>query len=145
MSSKITCSKHVSLSLDPEINEFFFKFNLNFNIFKITTVLANMTMIENCRKQIAELNGIDLLVDFLNENILSYDNSSDCLELSAFGRVLQKSAIAISRFCKETKYCAAFVELNGIPKLKKDKKLIIKKYFNYLSFESFNLSLNPLF
>lgn len=84
-----------------------------------------MALLENCRNDIAEFNGLNLLVDFLNERPLNYFNQSSTnlenseietsveSELSACVRVQQKAAIAISRFCKETKYTSQLIDLGG--------------------------------
>lgn len=82
-----------------------------------------MALLENCRVEIAEYNGLNLLIDFLMETPFSYtvnekgDIKSSESELSACERVLQKAAIAISRFCREPKYSILLVELGVIPRL----------------------------
>jgi hypothetical protein len=81
-----------------------------------------MALLENCRSEICEYSGLNLLVDFLMETPLTYRkiqdeekhiNKMSESELSACERVLQKSAIAISRFCREPKYSMAIVELGS--------------------------------
>lgn len=73
-----------------------------------------MALLENCRYDIAEFNGLNLLVDFLNERPLNYLNNNTIeSELNACERVQQKAAIAISRFCKESKYTSQLIELGG--------------------------------
>ncbi|RNA14597.1 inscuteable -like protein [Brachionus plicatilis] len=84
----------------------------------ITTILANMALLENCRYDISEFNGLNLLIDFLNEqpsNYMSLDSSRNTVEseLNACERVQQKAAIAISRFCKEAKYTSQLIDLGG--------------------------------
>ena len=100
------------------------KFYFNF---KLTTILANMVLLESCRADISEFNGLNLLIEFLNEKPSNYisdmdnnDHSSfltkqDSIEseISACERVQQKAAIAISRFCKESKYATILIELGG--------------------------------
>ena len=84
-----------------------------------------MALLDNCRNEIAEYNGLNLLIDFLMEIPSNYSQSeghdnhnnngkSSESELSACERVLQKTAIAISRFCRENKYSLVLVELGGI-------------------------------
>ena len=81
-----------------------------------------MALLDNCRNEIAEYNGLNLLIDFLMETPSNYtqlegldnNNKSSESELSACERVLQKAAIAISRFCRENKYSILLVELGGI-------------------------------
>jgi hypothetical protein len=78
-----------------------------------------MALLENCRAEIAEFNGLDMLFEFLSEKPNSYlenaDNHSVNLEseVNACERVIQKAAIAISRFCKEPKYCSILIELGS--------------------------------
>ena len=98
-------------------------------ILKLTTILANMVLLENCRTEISEFNGLNLLVEFLNEKPSTYtsemenNDQSGCFsnkqdsiesEISACERVQQKAAIAISRFCKESKYASILIELGGL-------------------------------
>jgi hypothetical protein len=88
-----------------------------------------MALLDDCRVEIAEYNGLNLLIDFLMETPFSY--MSDKIdaskvnesELSACERVLQKAAIALSRFCREPKYSILLVELGG------------KKYFSVFNFK----------
>ena len=101
-----------------------------------------MVLLENCRSEIFEFNGLNLLIEFLNEKPSNYiseiennDQSSFLLkqdsiesEISACERVQQKAAIAISRFCKEAKYASILIELGG-------KNL---KVFFYERFKNFN-------
>lgn len=77
-----------------------------------------MALLENCRYDISEFNGLNLLIDFLNERPLNYmnlDSSRNSIEseLNACERVQQKAAIAISRFCKEAKYTSQLIDLGG--------------------------------
>lgn len=106
-----------------------------------------MALLENSRSDIAEFNGLSLLIDFLNERPYAYlDNSMNYLnnsasknnssnndavesEISACERVQQKAAIAISRFCKEAKYTSQLVELGGA---------LFKCIIFFLSFSLYN-------
>jgi hypothetical protein len=84
-----------------------------------------MALLESSRAEIAEFNGLNLLMDFLNERPYNYfDSSMNYLnntlsndtvesEISACERVQQKAAIAISRFCKEAKFTNQLIELGG--------------------------------
>jgi hypothetical protein len=83
-----------------------------------------MALLENCRAEIVEFNGLNLVMDFLNEKPANYKNKlylkdnvevndPDESEVKACERVLQKTAIAISRFSKEIKYSQTLVELGG--------------------------------
>lgn len=99
-----------------------------------------MALLEDCRTEIAEYNGLNLLIDFLmespfnympNESIESKAKSNES-ELSACERVLQKTAIAISRFCREPKYSILLVEIGGKQQLK-------------VSFNNYYFWLNKLF
>lgn len=118
-----------------------------------------MALLESCRAEIVEFNGLSLIADFLNEkpsNYISYSSSSTSTssssssssassydfnnntnntnntnsgnnansrttinkniyepELLACERVQQKSAIAISRFCKEKQYSMSLIDLSS--------------------------------
>lgn len=112
---------------------------------QIITIIANMALLENCRAEIVEFNGLSLIADFLNErpsNYISYSASASSSsassssassydfnnntnnsrtnnkniyepELLACERVQQKSAIAISRFCKEKQYSMSLIDLSS--------------------------------
>lgn len=95
-----------------------------------------MALFENCRADIVEYNGLNLLADYLNEKPLNYNNppatkkntsiqnegddkdydENDDIndsETTACERVQQKAAIAINRFAKEPQYATLLVELGG--------------------------------
>ena len=98
-----------------------------------------MALLESCRGEIFEFNGLNLLVDFLFESPSEYEANET--ELNACERVLQKAAIAISRFCKESKYSLIFLELEGnfYNEIKNDQKInknrfIIKSYSTFINF-----------
>lgn len=89
-----------------------------------------MALIENCRYDISEFNGLNLLIDFLNERPINYmnlDSSKNSIEseLNACERVQQKAAIAISRFCKEPKYTSQLIDLGGVLKFNQYLKILI--------------------
>lgn len=109
-------------------NYYLKSFNSIFIKDQLTTILANMALLENCRKEIADFNGLNLLMEFLNEKPSNYfnnnntSNSSNCnnlieSDLSACERVQQKASIAISRFCKETKYCHQFIDMGVLERI----------------------------
>jgi hypothetical protein len=104
-------------------NYYLKSFNSIFIKDQLTTILANMALLENCRKEIADFNGLNLLMEFLNEKPSDYiTNSSNCgnlieSDLSACERVQQKASIAISRFCKETKYCHQFIDMGVLERI----------------------------
>ena len=94
----------------------------------MATILANMALYDTSRMDIFEFNGLTLLVEFLNEQPIDYltssstdplnqSNANSDSEMSACERVQQKSAIAISRFSKETKYALILMDLNVIQRL----------------------------
>jgi hypothetical protein len=89
-----------------------------------------MALFENCRADIVDYNGLNLLADYLTEKPTSYlissprnetsveamtenDDTKDS-ELTACERVQQKAAIAINRFAKEPQYATLLVELGGL-------------------------------
>ena len=98
-----------------------------------------MALFENCRVDIVEFNGLNLLGDFLNEKPSNYnkliknnrENNNDDdddyddkngiyeedindSESTACERVQQKAAIAINRFAKEPQNATLLVELGGL-------------------------------
>jgi hypothetical protein len=96
-----------------------------------------MALFENCRLDIVEFNGLNLLGDFLNEKPSNYnkliknnkqnnedDDDDDGIyeenedindsEITACERVQQKAAIAINRFAKEPQFATLLVELGGL-------------------------------
>lgn len=90
-----------------------------------------MALLDNCREEIVEFNGLNLLADYLNENPQAYSNEikkissenqknngeeSKESEITACERVQQKAAIAIHRFAKDHQYASLIIELDGIIK-----------------------------
>ena len=90
-----------------------------------------MALFENCRIDIVDFNGLNLLADYLNEKPLNYgarnennskrekddlyeekDDTKDS-ELTACERVQQKAAIAINRFAKDPQHATTLIELGG--------------------------------
>lgn len=110
-------------------NCFFKNHNSIFIKDQVTTILANMALLENCRNEIVEFNGLNLLVDYLNEKPTNYmtsldENGQNCVtddtqesELTACERVQQKAAIALNRFAKHPQYATMIVELGCLPRL----------------------------
>ena len=70
-----------------------------------------MALYENCMQDIIEFNGLNLILEFLNEN--PDDHSNQEAELSACERVQQKSAIALNRFAKKINYAQLLIESEG--------------------------------
>jgi hypothetical protein len=94
---------------------------------KMATILANMALYDTSRIDIFEFNGLTLLVEFLNEKPVEFfsdglnnsvvNSAAVDSEISACERVQQKSAIAISRFSKESKYALTLMDHNVIQRL----------------------------
>jgi hypothetical protein len=82
---------------------------------QLTTIMANMALLESCRKELADFNGLTLLAEFLHEPPVNYSN--DQAELNACERVQQKAAIALSRFSKEEKYAQQLIEMGCLNRL----------------------------
>lgn len=81
---------------------------------QVATVLANMVAVDNCRQCIINSGGLDLCLQLLQERPLTYKSSS---EVAACERVQQKSAIALTRLCREEEIAQIIVEMEGIPRL----------------------------
>ena len=74
------------------------------------TVLANMAGLESCWSEIVDNHGIELLVRFLYESEPQFGSEA---ELVACERLHQKSAIALTRLCKDEDSCQTVLDLQG--------------------------------
>lgn len=75
------------------------------------TVLANMAQSSSCFDEIADNDGLSLLISFLNIEPRAPDLTE--AELSACERVHQKSAIALTRLAKHPDYAHNIVSQGG--------------------------------
>ncbi|XP_019621026.1 PREDICTED: protein inscuteable homolog [Branchiostoma belcheri] len=80
---------------------------------QLCTVLANVAMLEQCREDIIQCNGVAVLVGFLHEKP-PYNKQT---ERVACERVQQKSAIALARLCKDVITAGVVKQLKGLQRL----------------------------
>ncbi|KAK6626100.1 hypothetical protein RUM43_006404 [Polyplax serrata] len=78
------------------------------------TIIANMSSVPECRKHLAEQRAVVALLCFLEIHQSPLQNAP---EVAAAERVLQKSAIALSRLCSDTVVAKQVVELQGVNRL----------------------------
>ncbi|XP_041352580.1 protein inscuteable homolog [Gigantopelta aegis] len=83
---------------------------------QVATILANMAAVNSCLVGLTDNQGIELLVSFLKE---SPSLCASEAEMAACERVQQKSAIALTRLCREESYAQRIIDLEGIPRLVK--------------------------
>ena len=76
----------------------------------MVTVLANMAGVDSCWCEIVNNHGIEVLVRFLYEPEPQFGSEA---ELAACERLHQKSAIALTRLCKDEDTCQTVLDLQG--------------------------------
>ena len=74
------------------------------------TVLANIGGVENCCSEIVENGGLEILVRFLCEPQPQFGSEA---ELAACERLHQKSAIALTRLCRDENSCQRVQDSQG--------------------------------
>ena len=79
-------------------------------LLQIVTVLANMAAVEQCWSELVDNGGVALLVDLLGTCPPNYPTEA---ELSASERVLQKTAIALTRLSRNSNTAQEVVSLKG--------------------------------
>ncbi len=72
--------------------------------------MANMAGIETCCADIVDNHGVELLVRFLYESQPQFGSEA---ELAACERLLQKSAIALTRLCRQEDVCQIAIDIQG--------------------------------
>jgi len=91
---------------------------------QVAAVLANMAANSECRGDVVKHGGIPLLLKFLHCNAAAatdeqavVTSSDEQAQQAATERVLQKSAIAISRLCNDSHLAKEVVRLHGLGRL----------------------------
>jgi len=91
---------------------------------QVAAVLANMAANVDCRSEVVKHGGLPLLLQFLlaepvpQTTAPSSDlKAEDYAQMAATERVLQKSAIAISRLCNDKRLAEEVVRLEGLGRL----------------------------
>ncbi|KAM9302362.1 protein inscuteable homolog [Gastrophryne carolinensis] len=80
---------------------------------QIATVLANLSILDQCAPEILQENGVEILIQMLWEKPIS----GSLAEVSACERVLQKSAITLARLSRHSGIVQAAIQHEGIPRL----------------------------
>ncbi|XP_053576601.1 protein inscuteable homolog [Bombina bombina] len=80
---------------------------------QIVTILANMSILDQCASEIIQENGIQILIGMLFEK----SSSGNLAEISACERVLQKSAVTLARLGRDPEVSLIAIKNNCIPRL----------------------------
>ncbi|XP_035406249.1 protein inscuteable homolog isoform X1 [Cygnus atratus] len=80
---------------------------------QVVTILANMSVLDQCASEIIQGNGIQLLMEMLFER----SSSGNTAEVAACERVQQKSAVTLARLSRDPEVADAAVKLSCIPRL----------------------------
>ncbi|KAJ7403319.1 Protein inscuteable like protein [Pitangus sulphuratus] len=80
---------------------------------QVVTILANMSVLDQCASEIIQGNGIQLLMEMLFEK----SSSGSSAEVAACERVQQKSAVTLARLSRDPEVADAAVKLSCIPRL----------------------------
>ncbi|XP_066043709.1 protein inscuteable homolog isoform X4 [Chamaea fasciata] len=80
---------------------------------QVVTILANMSVLDQCASEIIQGNGVQLLMEMLFEK----SSSGNPAEAAACERVQQKSAVTLARLSRDPEVAEAAVKLSCIPRL----------------------------
>ncbi|XP_075423130.1 protein inscuteable homolog isoform X2 [Ascaphus truei] len=80
---------------------------------QIVTILANMSILDQCASEIIQENGVQTIIEMLFEKF----SSGSLAEVSACERVQQKSAVTLARLCRDPDVARAAIKHNCIPRL----------------------------
>ncbi|NXC15293.1 INSC protein, partial [Corythaeola cristata] len=80
---------------------------------QVVTILANMSVLDQCASEIIQGNGVELLMEMLFER----SSSGNSAEVAACERVQQKSAVTLARLSRDPEVADAAVKLSCIPRL----------------------------
>ncbi|XP_068541320.1 protein inscuteable homolog isoform X4 [Anas acuta] len=80
---------------------------------QVVTIMANMSVLDQCASEIIQGNGIQLLMEMLFEK----SSSGNTAEVAACERVQQKSAVTLARLSRDPEVADAAVKLSCIPRL----------------------------
>ncbi|NXB49959.1 INSC protein, partial [Leucopsar rothschildi] len=80
---------------------------------QVVTILANMSVLDQCASEIIQGNGVQLLMEMLCEK----PSSGSAAEIAACERVQQKSAVTLARLSRAPEVAEAAVKLSCIPRL----------------------------
>ncbi|KAM7163609.1 protein inscuteable homolog isoform 2-T2 [Macrochelys suwanniensis] len=80
---------------------------------QVVTILANMSVLDQCASEIIQGNGVQLLMEMLFER----SSSGNSAEVTACERVQQKSAVTLARLSRDPEVAHAAIKLSCIPRL----------------------------
>ncbi|XP_077177798.1 protein inscuteable homolog isoform X3 [Paroedura picta] len=80
---------------------------------QIVTILANMSVLDQCASDIIEGNGVQVLMEMLFEK----SSSGNSPEVAACERVQQKAAVTLARLSRDHEVAHAAIKLSCIPRL----------------------------
>ncbi|CAH2325460.1 inscuteable homolog isoform X2 [Pelobates cultripes] len=80
---------------------------------QIVTILANMSILDQCASEIVLENGVRILIEMLFEK----SSTGILADISACERVQQKSAVTLARLSRDPEFAQAAVKYNCIPRL----------------------------
>nr|XP_060623554.1 protein inscuteable homolog [Anolis sagrei ordinatus] len=80
---------------------------------QVATILANMSVLDQCASEIIQGNGVEVLMEMLFEK----SSSGNPAEVAACERVQQKVAVTLARLSRDPEVAHAAINLNCIPHL----------------------------
>uniref|UniRef100_A0A8D0HHW8 INSC spindle orientation adaptor protein n=1 Tax=Sphenodon punctatus TaxID=8508 RepID=A0A8D0HHW8_SPHPU len=80
---------------------------------QVVTILANMSVLDQCASEIIQGNGVQLLMAMLSEK----SSSGNTAEVAACERVQQKAAVTLARLSRDPEVAHAAIKLSCIPRL----------------------------
>ncbi|KAM8940434.1 protein inscuteable homolog [Pelodytes ibericus] len=80
---------------------------------QIVTILANMSILDQCASEIIEAHGVQILIQMLSEK----SSTGILADVAACERVQQKSAVTLARLSRHCAFAQAAIKHNCIPRL----------------------------
>uniref|UniRef100_A0A8C5QGX2 INSC spindle orientation adaptor protein n=1 Tax=Leptobrachium leishanense TaxID=445787 RepID=A0A8C5QGX2_9ANUR len=80
---------------------------------QIVTILANMSILDQCSSEIVHEDGVQVLIEMLSEK----SSTGILADVSACERVQQKSAVTVARLSRDPEFAEAAIKCNCIPRL----------------------------
>ncbi|CAI5763352.1 protein inscuteable homolog [Podarcis lilfordi] len=80
---------------------------------QVVTILANMSVLDQCASEIIQGNGVQVLMEMLFEK----SSSGNSPEVAACERVQQKAAVTLARLSRDPEVAHAAINLSCIPRL----------------------------
>ncbi|XP_055011568.1 protein inscuteable homolog [Boleophthalmus pectinirostris] len=80
---------------------------------QVVTILANLSVLEQCSQEVLQEQGVERLLSFLGER----PSSSSPSEGAACERVQQKAAVTLARLSRDHDFAQNAIKLNAVPRL----------------------------